>query len=100
MIARCEKPHTALLFVITVCVYVLTGSCKAPRSTRAFDFEGGRLVMRNSPGEVAETRATLKKISTVNVPRSTAGSVVFDGEVVSRHANDKFGQPAWQMRSE
>jgi len=56
--------------------------------------------MRNSPGEVAETRAALKKISTTNVPRSAAGSVVFDGEVVSRHVNDKFGQPAWQMNAD
>jgi hypothetical protein len=98
MIAHRRNRHVVPVVMILTLLCTVTSMCAALPSARVFDFEDGRLVMRNSPKETAEAKASLEKVSSGNIERNLEGSVVFDGEVISRLADDRFGQPAWMMR--
>jgi hypothetical protein len=91
-----KRWHNSLLALITLCI-IPTTACVDDRAARVFDFDGGRLVARSTPEEVADGRALLEKVPIGVIPRGLEGSVVFDGRVVATLANDQHGQPAWLM---
>jgi hypothetical protein len=63
-----------------------------------FTFQHGRLVARLSADEVKEYQDDLGQVSAGHVPEGAQGGVLFDGVVIRRLPDDRFGQPSWKVR--
>jgi hypothetical protein len=87
---------TRVALVVVTFMSLLAITCG--RRARGLDFDDGKLIVRNTPDEITETRAIVEKITDGEQPRGFKASVVFDGYVASRLANDPHGQPSWRIR--
>lgn len=73
-------------------------SCYGADRAWPFIFDGGRLIVKSTPEELSKSKSMLARVDEKHIPDDMLGGVLFDGEVIKRLPDDKFGQPTWLMK--
>jgi hypothetical protein len=83
---------------VTLLLVLPAAICVSAEPTWPFTFDQGRLVIKSTPEELAESKSILAHLDERKIPKSMSGGLLFDGVVTGRLSNDKFGQHVWTVK--